>query len=72
MATLLVAREVPVAGGDTIFANQYLAYDALSDGMKRLLADLRGISSSAKADFSRTREDRCGSAPTAAPTRAGC
>ena len=58
MATLLVAREVPDAGGDTIFANQYLAYDALSDGMKRLLADLRGISSSAKADSSRTREDR--------------
>jgi len=58
MATLLVAREVPEAGGDTIFANQYLAYDALSDGMKRLLADLRGISSSAKADSSRTREDR--------------
>jgi len=58
MATLLVAREVPEAGGDTIFANQYLAYDTLSDGMKRLLADLRGISSSAKADSSRTREDR--------------
>ncbi len=58
MATLLLAREVPEAGGDTIFANQYLAYDALSDGMKRLLADLRGISSSAKADSSRTREDR--------------
>jgi taurine dioxygenase len=58
MATLLVAREVPEAGGDTIFANQYLAYETLSDGMKRLLAGLRGVASSAKADLSRTREDR--------------
>ena len=58
MATLLVAREVPAAGGDTIFANQYLAYDALSDGMKRVLAGQRGVASSAKADSSRTREDR--------------
>jgi taurine dioxygenase len=58
MATLLIAREVPDAGGDTIFANQYLAYDTLSDGMKRLLAGLKGVASSAKADASRTREDR--------------
>jgi taurine dioxygenase len=58
MATLLVAREVPEVGGDTIFANQYLAYETLSDGMKRLLAGLKGVASSAKADSSRTREDR--------------
>jgi taurine dioxygenase len=58
MATLLVAREVPDAGGDTIFANQYLAYETLSEGMKRLLAGLKGVASSAKADSSRTREDR--------------
>jgi taurine dioxygenase len=58
MATLLSAREVPEAGGDTIFANQYLAHDSLSDGMKRLLAGLKGVASSAKADSSRTREDR--------------
>jgi len=58
MATLLVAREVPEAGGDTIFANQYLAYETLSDGMKALLAGLKGVASSAKADSSRTREDR--------------
>ena len=58
MASMLVAREVPPAGGDTLFANMYLAYEALSDGMKRLLAPLRAINSSAKADVSRTREDR--------------
>lgn len=58
MATLLVAREVPEAGGDTLFANQYLAYETLSQKLQSLLATLRGVSSSAKADASRTREDR--------------
>ncbi len=58
MATMLVAREVPAYGGDTVFANMYLAYETLSAGMKRLLDGLACISSSAKADVSRTREDR--------------
>src|ERR1700733_8363013 len=58
MATLLVAREVPEAGGDTLFANQYLACETLSEKLRGLLAGLRGVSSSAKADASRTREDR--------------
>lgn len=57
-ATMLVAREVPSHGGDTLFASMYLAYEALSVGMKRLLDGLICISSSAKADVSRTREDR--------------
>jgi len=58
MASMLLAREVPPAGGDTLFANMYLAYEMLSDGMKRLLGDLRAVNSSSKADASRTREDR--------------
>jgi taurine dioxygenase len=58
MATMLIAREVPPVGGDTLFANQYLAYETLSDGMKRLLDGLVGINTSAKADSTRTREDR--------------
>jgi alpha-ketoglutarate-dependent taurine dioxygenase len=58
MGTMLIAREVPPAGGDTMFANTYLAYETLSDGMKRLLDGLIAINTSAKADVSRTREDR--------------
>jgi taurine dioxygenase len=58
MASMLLAREVPPAGGDTLFANMYLAYEGLSEEMKHLLADLRAVNSSSKADASRTREDR--------------
>ena len=44
MATMLYARQVPSAGGDTMFASQYRAYETLSEGMQRLLANVRGIS----------------------------
>ena len=58
MASMLIAREVPPAGGDTEFANMYLAYETLSDGMKRVLEGLVAVNSSSAADVSRTREDR--------------
>jgi taurine dioxygenase len=58
MGTLLVAREVPPFGGDTMFANMYAAYEALSPGLQRVLDDLRAVHSSALADVSKTREDR--------------
>ena len=58
MGSMLLAREVPPYGGDTMFANQYLAYEALSDGLKATLDGLIGVSSSIKADVTKTREDR--------------
>jgi taurine dioxygenase len=43
MGTMLYAVEVPSAGGDTMFTNQYLAYEALSDGMKTMLGNLKTV-----------------------------
>lgn len=42
--TILYAKQVPPVGGDTLFANLYMAYDTLSDGMKNLIADLHTMS----------------------------
>ena len=58
MASMLYAKEIPPYGGDTEFANQYLAYETLSAGLRQTLDGLIGISSSLKADASKTREDR--------------
>lgn len=58
MASMLYALETPPVGGDTLFANQYLAYETLSEGLKAALAGLVGVNSSTKADVTRSREDR--------------
>lgn len=58
MASMLYAVETPPYGGDTLFANQYLAHETLSEGLRQSLAGLVGVNSSAKADVSKTREDR--------------
>lgn len=43
MGTMLYAKQIPRAGGDTMFTNQYLAYEALSDGMKAVAGQLRTV-----------------------------
>jgi taurine dioxygenase len=44
MASALLIKETPVTGGgDTLFANMYLAYDLLSDVMKELLDGLVAV-----------------------------
>ena len=47
--TLLNARAVPDAGGDTLYADMYGAYEALSDGMKEMLEDLRAMHSARRS-----------------------
>jgi len=42
-ATMLYSIEVPKSGGNTLFANQYAAYDGLSDAMKQKIASLVAI-----------------------------
>src|SRR5256714_7311553 len=45
LATLLYAVETPTHGGDTLFANTRAAYDALSEGMRRMVDGLVGVNS---------------------------
>ncbi|BBK32682.1 taurine dioxygenase [Stella humosa] len=66
MGSILLAREVPPYGGDTLFANMYMAYETLSPGMRRMLDGLVGVATSAKADVSKTREDRIKDSASAA------
>ena len=44
-ATLLYGNVIPPTGGDTLFANQYDAWDALPPAMKTLLRDRQGVHS---------------------------
>jgi taurine dioxygenase len=43
MASMLYAIEVPGVGGDTLFANGYLAYETLPDEVKRRIAGRRAL-----------------------------
>ncbi|WP_370032320.1 TauD/TfdA dioxygenase family protein [Qipengyuania mesophila] len=43
MGSILVARELPPAGGDTLFAHMGAAYDALDDGLKTEIAGLEAF-----------------------------
>jgi taurine dioxygenase len=43
LGSILYAIDTPSKGGDTLFANMYLAYEALSDTLKGLLEQLTAI-----------------------------
>ena len=47
--TLLHAWEVPDHGGDTVWSNQYAAYDTLSNGLKSTLRGLHAVHSAGLA-----------------------
>src|SRR6185437_9877397 len=42
-ATLISCKEIPEAGGDTMFANTYMAYDALSTAMQGIIDTLEVV-----------------------------
>ena len=46
LGSILVARETPTVGGDTMFASMYAAYDHLSDGLKASLEGMKAVHSS--------------------------
>ncbi|MEK9752078.1 MAG: TauD/TfdA family dioxygenase, partial [Rhodospirillaceae bacterium] len=60
MGTVLYGIDIPDAGGDTLFASTYLAYETLSDGMKRMLDGLIGVNDS-EALYPGGRANRIGS-----------
>jgi taurine dioxygenase len=70
LGTLLYALETPPAGGDTMFANMYLAYETLSDGMRRLLEGLRAVNVAGKPVTLKTREEMRSKRGTAADPEA--
>ena len=70
MASLLYALETPPAGGDTMFANMYLAYESLSEGMRRLLDGLKAVNVAGKAVALQTREGMHSKRGTAADPEA--
>lgn len=57
MGTILYALEVPPYGGDTEFANQYLAYETLSEPLRRFLDGLTAVHISGKGAVQKTRTD---------------
>ena len=70
MASLLYALETPPAGGDTMFANMYQAYETLSEGMRRLLDRLSAVNVAGKAVALQTRKEMYSKRATAADVEA--
>jgi taurine dioxygenase len=55
MGSILLARELPEEGGDTLFANMYRAYETLSPPIKQMLQGLTALHDSSKAHYYRVK-----------------
>lgn len=58
LGSIVYSHIVPPEGGDTLFANQYVAYERLSAGMKRLLDGLNAVHSAKYAYTSQSAEEK--------------
>jgi taurine dioxygenase len=58
LASLLRAVEIPDVGGDTMFCNMYLAYETLSERMRRLLDGLHGVHEGGRRIVDRSTPER--------------
>ena len=70
LGSMLLAREVPPIGGDTLFASCTKAFATLSEGMQQMLLTLRAVHSSrhvfgAQAEYLETMKGRLGNAEAA-------
>ncbi|WP_149536056.1 TauD/TfdA dioxygenase family protein [Siccirubricoccus phaeus] len=57
LGSILLARELPEMGGDTLFASMVAAWEALSPGMRQTLSGMRAVHSSRHAFGNRQREE---------------
>jgi taurine dioxygenase len=71
LASLLYAKEVPARGGDTLFANMYLAYESLSPGLRRLLDGLWAVNTAGKNKETLRGDHLAGGAMTGTAVEAG-
>ena len=70
LGSILLAKEIPNNGGDTLFACMYKAYENLSDGMKVTLEGLNAVHSSRHvfgegSDYSQSSKGRIGNSELA-------
>ncbi|MCH1569276.1 MAG: TauD/TfdA family dioxygenase [Alphaproteobacteria bacterium] len=70
MGSILLARETPPVGGDTLFACMYKAYESLSDGLKKTLEGMNAVHSSRhvfgdQSEYKKSLEDRFGNSDLA-------
>jgi taurine dioxygenase len=57
LGSILLAREVPDHGGDTMWSDMYSAYDSLSPSMKRYLDGMTALHSPVGAAFEKAHDD---------------